>query len=469
MHATEILSKFAAELKYSDLPDEAVEQTKMYILDYYASCFAGNMVNGVFNRAVREVLSEMGGKKEATALFQEEKLPAANAAFMNAVYAHGADMDDGNRKAMGHVAAHVMSAVFAAAEKLGNVTWADVFTAINVGYEIYNRVAAAAQPGLVHRGFHSTGTAGAIACGAACAKLMGMDSEGIYNTMSLCAVQASGLIIIAESGQSCKPVNPANAAKTGIISAQIISKGVKAPVFPLESQKGWFHAMTDETDESMITENLGKVFTICESYLKPYPSCRHTHCGIEAALKIRERILNGKRTGNAAADASRDGIMSSDIEKISVYIYSNAIRIAGQILVPDTPEDGKFSVHYSLAAALKEGHFNLQDLETEKITDEIRNIIAKTELIPDETMEDKKAGIRGARVVIRMTDGTEYEEPVLIPKGDAANPFSWEDMEQKMYACMKDYYSKDEVRKIADKIRNTDMNKTFCNISEVLA
>lgn len=34
-----------------------------------------------------------------------------NAAFMNAVYAHGADMDDGNRKSAGHIGAHVISSV----------------------------------------------------------------------------------------------------------------------------------------------------------------------------------------------------------------------------------------------------------------------------------------------------------------------------------------------------------------------
>ena len=88
-----------------------------------------------------------------------------NAAFMNAVYAHGADMDDGNRKSAGHIGAHVISSVFALGEKLG-VTWKDIIVAINVGYEFFNRIAGAAQPGLYNRGFHSTGIAGAMACGA---------------------------------------------------------------------------------------------------------------------------------------------------------------------------------------------------------------------------------------------------------------------------------------------------------------
>ena len=276
MDATTLLSRFVAELRYEDLPEEAVEQTKLYIADYLASSAAGEKVNAAFNNAIWQIVTASGGAQDATVLHRAQRLPVEQAAFMNAVFAHGADMDDGNRKAMGHVAAHVMSAVFALAETMPGITWREVLTAINAGYEIYNRVAAAAQPGLVHRGFHSTGTAGVIACAAASAKLMGMDAESTYRAMAIAAIQASGLIIIAESGQSCKPLNPANAARIGILSARLASAGVDGPRNPLESTKGWFHAMTDQVNEEMLTDGLGTTFTICESYLKPYPSCRHT-------------------------------------------------------------------------------------------------------------------------------------------------------------------------------------------------
>ncbi|MBO5937694.1 MAG: MmgE/PrpD family protein [Clostridia bacterium] len=202
IHCSEILSEFAYNLKFTDLSDEVVDTTKRYIADYYAASFAGIKVNVTFNDAVIDVITEMGGKQECDYIFSDVRLPAANAAFLSACMAHGADMDDGNRKAMGHVGAHVISTALTLCQTL-DVSGEDVITAINVGYEVYNRVAAAVQPGLVHRGFHSTGTAGAIACGAVAAKLMGMDKEGIYNTMALSAIQASGLIIIAESGQSC--------------------------------------------------------------------------------------------------------------------------------------------------------------------------------------------------------------------------------------------------------------------------
>lgn len=454
IHATEILSRFIAGMTYGDLPAEAVEQTKLFIADYYAACFAGEKVNAAFNRAAADTLTFMGGREEASVLFSDTRLPAMNAAFMNAVYAHGADMDDGNRKAMGHVGAHVMSAVFALAETLA-VSGESVFTAINAGYEVYNRLAAAAQPGLVHRGFHSTGTAGAIACGAACAKLMGLDADGIYQAMSMSAIQSSGLIVIAESGQSCKPLNPANAARTGIFSALLAAKGVKSSVYPLESGKGWFHAMTDEIDESQITNGLGSAYTITESYIKPYPSCRHTHCGIEAALRIRERLL-------------ADGKSAADVRAVRVNIYDNAIKIAGQIRVPPTADDAKFSIHYSLATALEKGRFGLDDLDLSGMTEGITRLIDRIELIPDAAMEDRAAGIRGAKVTATLADGSAYEAQVLIPKGDAANPFTWADMADKMRACMGDKLGGAQIDGVIARVRGLDKARRFGSINDVL-
>ena len=256
------------------------------------------------------------------------------------------------------------------------------------------------------------------------AKLLDLDANGIYNAISLAAIQSSGLMLITESGQACKPINPANAARSGILAAQLAQKGIESSVYPLESPKGWFHAMSDSVDEAEVTDGLGERFTICESYLKPHPSCRHTHSAIEAALKIRERLLD--QFGQ---------IDPQKVERIAVYIYPNAIRVAGNIQMPKTDEDSKFSIHYALAVALWRGHFDLSDLNIDHMEPEIGDIISKIVIVPDESMENKKAGIRGAKICLSYADGSRYEECVNIPKGDADNPFTMRELWEKLAAC----------------------------------
>lgn len=415
---TVLLSEFVHRLSFNSLPQHTVENTRLFLIDYFAAAIAGKRVNTTFNAAIESAVFAAGGTEEATVLFSSKRLPVAKAAFMGAVYAHGADMDDGNRKAMGHVGACVFSTVLALAEKLGKGEQ-DIIVAANAGYELYCRIAAAAQPGLVHRGFHSTGTAGVIAAAGAAAKLMGLTAAQIRNAMAISVTMASGLMIIAEPGQSIKPLNPARAAEGGILAAFLAAKGVSGGDMPLESEKGWLHAMTDKADMSMITNGLGSVFCIDECYIKPYPSCRHTHPALQAAQDIM----------------FSNGLKATDIEGVTVHIYENAIKIAGQITAPQNNDDKKFSIHYALACMLAHGDFGLADIENSGVAPEVKALTEKIKLISDSTMENRDKGIRGCRVVI-TAHGTDYSETVLIPKGDPQNPFTVEDERKKLLSVL---------------------------------
>ena len=289
------------------------------------------------------------------------------------------------------------------------------------------------------------------ACAAACGKLLGLGADGICHAIAIAALQAGGLLLIAESGQCCKPLNPANAARTGILSARLAAKGVKGPVYPLESEKGWFHAVTDEVHYEML-EGLGETFTICESYLKPYPSCRHTHCGIEAATHIRERLLKRGKT-------------AGDIRQAVLMTYPNGIGIAGQIRVPETPDEAKFSIHYSAAAALYTGNYTIGDLE-QAPRPEVGMLAEKILLVPDPVMEDTARDIRGARLSVELSDGTVEEETVLLPKGEADNPMTWGDMERKLEACLEGTACRAET--LIRKLREVDMEARYEGITALL-
>jgi len=444
-------SDFASGLTLDQVPEDVREATRLFVADYLAACYAGLRVNRAFNRAMENQIFALEGPERASVLEAAQRLPAEHAAFLNAVYAHGADLDDGNRKAMGHIAAHVMSAVFALAEERGGKTWGQVMEAILVGYEVFNRLGAMAQPGLVHRGFHSTGMAGGVACAAACARLLGLSAQGVYDSMGIAAIQASGLMIIAESGQALKPLNPANAARTGILSTKLAESGVPGPRRPLDSDRGWLHAVTDQVHEEML-EGLGSEFTLPESYLKPYPSCRHTHCGIEAALRLREAM-------------AEVGLTLSALESLTLYLYPNAIRIAGQIRLPAGPEEAKFSVHYSLACALSRGDYTLEDLEAPP-SEEIRRLIEMLRLVPEEALEDRASGRRGCRLEALFTGGKRMVETVDLPKGDRANPMTWEDLERKLSSCLAGFPH--DAKTIVQRCRAIDPAAPFQSVCKLV-
>jgi 2-methylcitrate dehydratase PrpD len=290
-----------------------------------------------------------------------------------------------------------------------------------------------------------------IACAAACAKLLGLDSDGIYNAMAISVTMASGLMIVAESGQSIKPLNPARAASGGILAAELAKSGVEGGRYPLDSDKGWFHAMSDSVDDQYILIDLGEKFCIDECYIKPYPSCRHTHCGMQAVLELRTEY----------------DFHTNDIEKVNVFIYANAIKIAGQIKTPQSIDDAKFSIHYAAACMLATGSFTLNNLQFTDVPIEIGELISRINLIPDPTMEDKLRGIRGCRVEIILIDGRRIDKTVLIPKGDPQNPFTESEMYTKFSSCAEGVLSNEEQSRLISNVMNfANDNRKFRGVYE---
>lgn len=417
---TGTLASFLAKTNYQLLSLHTRSNIKSFFLDYIAAVHAGYRVNKAVNDAIFQIVFAETIDCGSHVFFSKNRTQPLNAAFLNAFYAHGADMDDGNKLAAGHIGAHVMSSLMALAEER-NFTFGEFFSSIVVGYEVFCRLSSACMPYMVDRGFHSTGTAGALASAAACARLLNLDVKGMQNAISLSATQASGLLLAGETRQDMKSVNPANAARVGLLSALLAEKGIKGPLKPLESDKGWLHAMTPTANIDRILGNLGEKYCIDESYLKPYPSCRHTHCVIQAAVSLSKKIV------------------LKDIKSIEIITYNHAIELAGKIDFPSTIGEAKFSLKYASAIALTKGRFSIEDLDPGLADDFVRGLIGKITLVRDDSYERPEEGIRGACLIVKTSDDKAFQEEVLIPKGDPENPFTKDDIKAKLRSCFSDW------------------------------
>lgn len=436
-----ITSNLSADLAKIKLEDKDRAQIRTLIIDFFAASYAGYKQNRIFNKRVEAVVFPQGGAEESEVFFQEKKYPVRIAAFMNALYGHGAELDDGNKKAAGHAGVHLIPAVFSLADKLES-TNEDVLLALATGYEAYIRISSAAQPGLVARGFHSTGMAGTLACAAACARLYRFHAQGIEDAMALATTMTGGLLSYGDSRPAIKPLNPGKAAENGVFAAMLTKEGIQGPTESLEGQNGWFHAVTDEVHEEFLkgTDHL----LLHDCYLKFYPSCRHTHCGIDAAVALHGRVR------------------TDEIEKVKVYIYPNAIKLAG-IKIPKDQDETKFSIQYTLACTLLDGSYGIADMDPPRLTDEVLELIEKTELIPDPSMEDRSKGIRGTRVQVIFGDGSWEEETVLVPKGDPEKPPTRDDIIEKLRTCAEGQATEKGLRKLVDSIERIEGERKFVN------
>ena len=319
--------------------------------------------------------------------------------------------------------------------------------ALATGYEAYIRISSAAVPGLIKRSFHSTGMAGTLADAAACARLYHLDAQGIEEAVALATTMSGGLLSYGDSRPAIKPLNPAKAAENGLFAAQLAANGMRGPEEALEGPNGWFHAVTDEVHEEYLRGSDHLLLHDC--YFKLYPSCRHTHCGIDAAVS-----LHGKIGGR-------------EIAKVRVFIYPNAIKLAG-IRIPREADETKFSICYTLATALLQGNYGAADMDPVHLTPEILELIDRIELIPDESMEDRVKKIRGTRVEVVLADGETLEETVLVPKGDPERPLSRADIVEKLHVLAAGQASDQTLAALVERIEALGGEKCFRYPGEVL-
>lgn len=448
-NATMMLAKFISELKYDQLSENNINRAKMAILDYIGALLAGYDKDSTLGEKLTELIIHNGGIEEATIIGPAVKVPLANAALANGVLSHVAELDDGHRIARGHPGVAVVSAALSTSEYLKS-GGKDLITAVVAGYDIFVRIAASINPSHLNRGYHTTGTCGTLAACAAASNLLKLNEIQTANALGLAGIQASGLLEVTIDGQMAKALHAGKAAYCGVLAALLAKEGAEGPKSVIEGKKGFVKALSDKCDYNFMFKDLNKKFHIDDCYIKLYPSCRHTHAPVDAALDI----------------ALNNDLKVSDIKEIIVKTYPVAISFAGEIFRPVTAEEAKFSIPYCTCAALAKRNLGLKELESEYLFDpEIIALTDKVKIVSDERLEGSNPKARGAELVITLADGRVLKKRIELPRGEAETPVTKDELIKKFINCTSHYFSGEYAEKIIINIFNIDET---CNINELI-
>ena len=429
-----IYADFLVRTRFEDLSAEVVQQTKKVLLDLIGVSLAGYKSMS-FPKIVADYVLELGGRPEATVIQAKRKVPAVHAALANASCAHALDMDDGHRFAASHPGAVVIPAAMAAAELVRAGT-KSLITGIVVGYEIMIRLGRAIVPSSLNRGFHITGITGTFGAAAAAANIMSLTREEAIAALGMAGLQSAGLIQVNHEveGSMVKPLNPARASSSGLLSCILAQKGARGPLEIFEGQDGYFKAFSEDVKPEALTQDLGRKFEISKVYLKLYSACRHAHAPIDAAF---------------AAFGKGDRIIEA-IHRIVVETYPAAVRLAG-IPHATTPSAGRFSIPFSVALALVKKDAGADQYSDENVQDKtIQDLAQKVELVASPRWEAVYPQKRGATVTIAHKEGTSVAAEVDLAKGEPENPAGWKEIYQKFLTNATSCLSKMDAEALGD-------------------
>ena len=419
------LAAFAAGVSPDALPPAVAASIRERILDTLGIALAASGLDT--SAMARSVGRAWGGPAEATVVAFGDRLPAAGAGFVNGVLAHSLDFDDTHLPSVLHPSASIVPAALAAAEAV-NASTAAAIAAAAAGYEVCVRTGMAAYDRKLgnsvffERGWHATSICGTLASAVVAAKLFGLDAEGIGHALGIAASMGSGIIEANRAGGSVKRLHCGWAAHAGIAAAQCAKAGLTGPLSALEGRFGFYQAFCGGTfDEKELLDGLGTSWCIPGIFYKPYPANHFTHAGIDAALRLRQKVA------------------VEDIAAIELGVAGPTVRTIGepreQKVRPQSGYHAQFSGPFTIAAAFLGGGglgLDLDDFTDDNAADpRYLDLAAKVSVYAESECDRIFPNQFPAVLRVTTRSGAVLEEKVLTNRGGPGNPLSVEELKVK--------------------------------------
>jgi 2-methylcitrate dehydratase PrpD len=438
MGVTADLSAFTADLKIASLPKEVVTRARFLVLD-----LVGNIVRARHDaestHAFLATARAMGMANGDIGVFGDPaRYTPAGAAFLNGALAHSLDFDDTHAAGSLHPGAPVIPAALAAGEMVG-ASGADVLAGIIAGYEVTCRVALALPAGEHYdRGFHPTATCGAFGAAAAAARVFGLDAAGVEGAMGAVLSQCAGSLQFLVNGAWTKRSQVGWAACNGLMAATLVREGFKGPTEALEGKHGFMRAYAPNPTPERALQDLGVVWELMNTAVKPYPSCRYGHAGIDAALMLR--AANDLQPGEISA--IKLGLPKSGM----LLIGAPAEKKAN----PQNTVDGQFSGPFVISAALATGAMGWDSYQ--QLNDPtIRGMLGKVTCEFDPEIEAEFPTNMSGKLTIEAR-GQTFVQKVVVPKGEPSNFLSENELRAKFHGLVDAVLGGDQSAKLADAV-----------------
>jgi len=454
---TDAVAEFILATGYDDIPEDVRSISRRCFVDGTGLMVAGS--TEASGRILQKYVRELGGEPEALVVGTGMTVPAHTAALLNGTAAHAQDYDDTQLSSypdrvyglLTHPTAPVLAASLAMAEAMGS-TGQELLTAFAIGFEVECKVAEAIKPEHYAKGFHTTGTVGAIGAAAAAAKLLGLGERELRMCLGIVCSESAGLR--ANFGTMTKPYHAGRAAENGVAAARLAGGGFTADPAILDGRWGFFQIMGGGADAGYLLGKLGNPWSAVEPgvSIKPYP------CG---------------SLGHPAMDAMRDLVIEKDVDpaKVKKVRFGTTSKVLEPLRYADPQNEleAKFSLQFGLGILLLERKAGLRQYRDEVVQrPDVREVMKKVETYTDDEIEKMGYALIRGKVSIEMEDGTVHEKMSELSRGTPQRPMNREELYEKFQECCGLVYGERQIAQIERLLYKVDTVENIHALIELL-
>lgn len=316
------------------------------------------------------------------------------AAWLNATAMVRLELDEGNKFAAGHPAAHGLWGVLSLAADLDS-SGADTAAALLVAYEVAARFGRATR---LRPGAHPHGSWGVAGAAAGCARLLRLDEAAVAAAIDTGAgMPVAGHFASALDGNEVRNAWMGASNVSGLSAARLAAAGgaqcTGTAAYSLGDLLGTF-------DPAVLSDDLGHRWDITSGYFKRHAACSYTHPVADVLLGL-------------TAD-----LRPSDVESVAVEIHGLGAGLARTTWTSRL--SALFSIPFVAATALVHGEVGPSQSSPAALEDPVvRDLAQRVSVRESPDLTARLPAERPVRVTVRMRDGAEHVGDAPNPLGDA--------------------------------------------------
>jgi 2-methylcitrate dehydratase PrpD len=409
------LAEFTASLEFSDLPPAVVASACLRTLDTIGIALAAS--TGETAPAILGALDGWGAAGECTVIGAKRTAAAPLAILANGTLAHSLDFDDTHAASITHASAVVVPVALAVAEAEG-ADGHTLIAAMVAGYETITRLGMAASGAFHARGWHATGVCGPFAAALVAGRIERLDPARLTAALGIAGSFASGVLEYLADGSWVKRVHAGWAGHAGAIAAALARGGFTGPESVLEGRFGLYRTFLDAEPDMAPFATLGRQWETPGIGFKPYPCCHYNHAYLDCVLELRQA----------------HALVPDDVESVECRVPAGQVPIVceprpGKVR-PRSTYDARFSLPYSVASALLDGHVGLDTYTIDRLEDPRRLALAARVSHVVDPGSTFPHGFPGW-IRVRLRDGRMLEARTPDGRGSLARPLPPEAIVEK--------------------------------------
>ena len=316
-------------------------------------------------------------------------------------------------------------------------SWGEFCAAVSAGYELLIRLGYAIDgPAVLRKNLWPTYFAAAFGAGATACRAFRLTIPQTAGALATALASCAGTSISASSADSSRWLLLGAAAANGLLAANAARSGLIGPIDFVERHPGGIAGVP--VSRERLLGGLHSAYFFDNVGMKPYPVARQALAAVEACREL----------------VSAEHIDIENIDEIAVQVPEGQQWLINHPERPDSRMASIISVQYQIAIALLAPERLIDVHRTSPFgSDAELKLMQKVQVFRAADLERYYPEAWPARIEIKAGK-RRVSHQVFYPRGDARNPFGWDDVQRKFHTIAGPILSTETADQLVSLVRD---------------